>query len=102
MSQQKRLNLNIRLQPVEGTALAEVVKWLNEMSASEKNHKISQVLLMNWLPLARAYSGAEPEEIERAYWNYERWQIYQQSIIRDELKIQGSSPNENRLREKMV
>ena len=102
MSQQKRLSLCVRFQPVEGTPLSEVVKWLNQMSSSEKNYRIRQTLLMNFLPLARAAQGAEQEEIERIYRDFEKWFYQHQSLVRDELKIHGSGSAQNELREKMA
>ena len=40
-TKQKRYSLTIRLQPTEGSLLAEVVKWLNEMPIEEKTETIN-------------------------------------------------------------
>ena len=63
----KRKKLSYRVQPHEGSSLAEVSKWLNKMSTEEKNGKISQILLMTCLPLARADAGASQKEATKNY-----------------------------------
>lgn len=97
MSQPKRCNLNIRLQPLEGSLLADVVKWFNEMPKSEKNQKISQILLMTCIPLAKAELGAEREEVERCYWEFEDWFYQHRFIVRERLKIREKSNWEGNL-----
>ena len=94
MNQLKRYNLNVRLQPIEGSPLAEVVEWFNQMPRREKNQKISQILLMTCLPLARAKRGVVRTELERCYWEFEDWFYQHKFIVKDELKIQGKSEGE--------
>ena len=89
MSRQKRHNLNIRLQPVQGSLLAEVSQWLNEMPIEEKNQIVSNLLLMGCLPLVRADRGAELEELEKSYWDFEQWVCHYKFILRKRLKLEG-------------
>lgn len=87
MSQQKRYSLTIRLQPTAGTLLAEMTKWLNQMPVEEKNEKVTQALLMTYFPLVRADAGAELDELEKCYWEFEQWFYHHRFILRQRLKL---------------
>ena len=102
MDKQKRYSLSYRVRPTEGSLLAEVAKWLNKMSASEKNETISQVLLRTCAPLAKVEAGASRAEIERSYWEFEQWVSYHRFVLRQSLDIQGQLPQSNDLERKVA
>ncbi len=52
-----RKNLSLRLQPYEGTLLAEVVDYLNTLDKEEVNRKVAEILTISLLPLARHERG---------------------------------------------
>jgi hypothetical protein len=64
----KRKSLSIRLQPYEGTTLAEVVEWLNSMERDEMSRLLSEAIVMAYLPYARSAAGETRNEIERCCW----------------------------------
>ena len=68
MSKRKRVSLSVRLQPYEGTLLAEVASWLNSLEREEASRLISEAIVMAYLPYARSSGGAVPEEISRCCW----------------------------------
>ena len=68
MSRRKRVSLSIRLQPYEGSLLAEVANWLKQMEKGEANRRVEEALLMAYLPYARAAQGEDEKEIERCCW----------------------------------
>lgn len=51
--QRKRSSLSLRLQPYEGTPLAEVANYLNSMEKEEATKKVGDILVMCLLPYAR-------------------------------------------------
>ena len=52
-----RKNLSLRLQPYEGTLLAEVVDYLNTLDKEEVNRRVTEILTISLLPLARHERG---------------------------------------------
>jgi hypothetical protein len=52
-----RKNLSLRLQPYEGTLLAEVVDYLNTLDKEEVNRRVAEILTISLLPLARYEQG---------------------------------------------
>lgn len=48
-----RKSLSLRLQPYEGTPLAEVADYLNSLDREEATRKIGEILVMAFLPYAR-------------------------------------------------
>jgi hypothetical protein len=52
-----RKNLSLRLQPYEGTLLAEVVDYLNTLDKEEVNRRVAEILTISLLPLARYERG---------------------------------------------
>jgi hypothetical protein len=48
-----RKSLSLRLQPYEGTPLAEVADYLNGLDKEEATRKIGEILVMAFLPYAR-------------------------------------------------
>ena len=69
MDKNKRVNLSVRLQPYEGSLLAEVAEWLNSLSGGDKNEKISAALTMAYLAYARgAREDISNEELVRCCW----------------------------------
>ncbi len=52
-----RKNLSLRLQPYEGTLLAEVVDYLNTLDKEEVNRRVAEILTISLLPLARHERG---------------------------------------------
>ncbi len=52
-----RKNFHLRLQPYQGTMLAEVVDYLNSKERDEVSQQVANVLLMCFLPLARRDQG---------------------------------------------
>ena len=64
----KRHSFSLRLQPMNGTPLAEVVDWLNALGAQEKKELIGDILTMTCLALARAEAGEPREQVESCYW----------------------------------
>lgn len=61
----RRKSFNLRLQPYEGTLLAEVVVYLNSLERDEANRKIAALLIMCLLPLARQKQGEVFSEQEK-------------------------------------
>lgn len=59
-----RKNLSLRLQPYEGTLLAEVVDYLNTLDKEEVNRRVAEILTISLLPLAR-YERGESERVLR-------------------------------------
>ena len=57
MTTNKRRNFNLRLQPYDGSLLAEVVDYLNSLERDELNKVISDLLISAFLPLARHNAG---------------------------------------------
>ena len=68
MKGKKRVSLSLRLQPYEGTLLAEVASWLNDLERDEAKKMVEAALVMAYLPYARADSGASRDELERCCW----------------------------------
>jgi hypothetical protein len=68
VAKRRRLSLSVRLQPYEGTTLAEVVEWLNSMESSEMSRLLSEAIVMAYLPYARSAAGETLDEIERCCW----------------------------------
>ena len=56
-SKRGRKNLSLRLQPYEGTLLAEVVDYLNTLDKEEVNRRVAEILTISLLPLARHERG---------------------------------------------
>ena len=56
-SKRGRKNLSLRLQPYEGTLLAEVVDYLNTLDKEEVNRRVTEILTISLLPLARHERG---------------------------------------------
>ena len=48
-----RKSLSLRLQPYQGTVLAEVVDYLNSLERDELSQQVGMALIMCFLPLAR-------------------------------------------------
>ena len=57
VSKRGRKNLSLRLQPYEGTLLAEVVDYLNTLDKEEVNRRVTEILTISLLPLARHERG---------------------------------------------
>ena len=68
MKGKKRVSLSVRLQPYEGTLLAEVASWLNGLERDEAKKMVEAALVLAYLPYARAESGASKDEVERCCW----------------------------------
>ena len=47
-----RKSLSLRLQPYEGTPLAEVADYLNSLDKEEATRRIGEILVMAFLPYA--------------------------------------------------
>lgn len=59
-----RKSFTLRLQPYEGTILAEVVDYLNSLDPSEANQNVINSLIMTLLPLARYHQeNCSPEQL---------------------------------------
>ena len=56
-----RKNLSLRLQPYEGTLLAEVVDYLNTLDKEEVNRRVTEILTISLLPLARHERGVSEQ-----------------------------------------
>lgn len=93
--QHNRLNISIRLQPYEGSLLAKIAHWLKEMPIDEKNNLVGHLLVMTCLPLAQAETGADQNEVEKCYWEFENWVHLHRLTLRSRLNIQGNSPCPN-------
>lgn len=52
-----RKSFSLRLQPYQGTVLAEVVDYLNSLERDEVSQQVASALLMCFLPLARRSQG---------------------------------------------
>ncbi|NJO93180.1 MAG: hypothetical protein HC820_00260 [Hydrococcus sp. RM1_1_31] len=94
MVAKERHNFNVRIQPLSGTPLASVVDWFNAMPTSEKNRRVSELLLMTCLPLAMADAGATPSEIERCYWEAEQLWGHYKFTLKQMLQIKNSPTRE--------
>jgi hypothetical protein len=58
-----RKSLSLRLQPYEGTLLAEVIDYLNTLDKDEMNRQIAEILIISMLPLARYDRGVSEQEL---------------------------------------
>jgi hypothetical protein len=65
VSKRQRKNYALRLQPYEGSLLGEVVDYLNGLDRDDANRKISELLTIGLLPLAR-YERGLSERVLRA------------------------------------
>ena len=54
-----RKSLSLRLQPYQGTVLAEVVDYLNSLERDELSQQVGMALIMCFLPLARRSQGED-------------------------------------------
>ena len=69
MDKNKLISLNVRLQPSEGSLLAEVAQWLNSLSGKDKKEKISAALTMAYLAYARGTrEDISDKELVRCCW----------------------------------
>lgn len=69
MDKNQRVNLSVRLQPYEGSLLAEVAEWLNSLPGGDKNERISAALIMAYLAYARgAREDISNKELVRCCW----------------------------------
>lgn len=67
MTKRGRKSFSVRLQPYEGSPMAEVAEFLNALDDREKLRRVEDVLVMCLLPYARLWLGeADPEELRRA------------------------------------
>lgn len=67
MTKRGRKSLSIRLQPYEGSPMAEVAAFLNALDDRDKARRVEDVLVMCLLPYARQWLGEDdPEELRRA------------------------------------
>ena len=70
MNKDSRRNFALRLQPSDGTLLAEVIDWLQSISLAERRNKVEEAFVVMMLPYARkARLGRESEEVESCYWS---------------------------------
>lgn len=61
-----RPSFSLRLQPYDGSLLAEVVQFLNSLDRAEANRRVENVLVMALLAQARLYDEtSSPEERRR-------------------------------------
>ena len=88
MNGQKRYSLTTRLESTEGSLLAEMTKWFNRMPIEEKREKVKEALLMTYWPLVKADAGAEQEELEKCYWEFEQWFYRYRFVLRQRLNLQ--------------
>jgi hypothetical protein len=58
-----RKSLSIRLQPYEGTPMAEVADYLNGLDAGTMQRKIEDLLVLGLLSYARLEQEAAPEKL---------------------------------------
>jgi hypothetical protein len=63
-----RKSLSLRLQPYEGTPLAEVADYLNSLDKEEATRRIGEILVMAFLPYA-SFRNAEckPDTLRSAF-----------------------------------
>ena len=67
MTKRQRKSLSVRLQPYEGSPMAEVAAFLNALDDRDKLRRVEDVLVMCLLPYARQWLGKDdPEELRRA------------------------------------
>ena len=70
MKKSRRRNFMLRLQPDDGTLLAEVVDWLQSIPLGERRQKVEEAFLILMLPYARKAKFEQgSEEIESCYWS---------------------------------
>lgn len=60
-----RPSFSLRLQPYEGSLLAEVVQFLNSLDRAEANRRVENVLVMALLAQARLYDESRSTEERR-------------------------------------
>ena len=92
MNKNNRRSLIIRLQPTEGTPLAEVVDWLNSLPSKDRKEKIDEACLMFLLPLARAEIKQDLDETESCYWDTHNRIIHYMYVMRQILGIRSIQP----------
>lgn len=61
----RRPSFSLRLQPYEGSLLAEVVQFLNSLDRAEANRRVENVLVMALLAQARLYDAEYSGEERR-------------------------------------
>ena len=67
MTKQKaaRASFSLRLQPYDGSLLAEVVNYLNSLDRAEAQRRVENVMVMALLAQARLYDEARSAEERR-------------------------------------
>lgn len=60
-----RASFSLRLQPYEGSLLAEVVHYLNSLDRAEATRRVESVLVMAMLAQARLYDESRSDEERR-------------------------------------
>jgi hypothetical protein len=58
-----RKSLSLRLQPYEGTPMAEVADYLNDLDSGSMQRKVEDLLVLGLLAYARLEQGAEAERL---------------------------------------
>jgi hypothetical protein len=58
-----RKSLSLRLQPYEGTPMAEVADYLNDLDTGSMQRKVEDLLVLGLLAYARLEQGAEAERL---------------------------------------
>ncbi len=62
-----RKSLSLRLQPYEGTLLAEVTDYLNSLEKEEMHSKVAELLVMALLPYARLHQKLSSEQLRNTF-----------------------------------
>ena len=92
MDKNNRRSLVIRLQPSEGRPLAEVIDWLKSMSSEERNEKITEAMLMSFLPYARQMKDGDKKSVESCYWDTHNRLNQYAYVMRQKLEVREIRP----------
>ena len=90
-----RRSLVVRLQPSNGTPLAEVIDWLKSMSSQDRNEKIAEVLIMSCLAYARQAQQENSNSLDSCYWDTHNRLNQYAYVMRQKLRIKGIQPQIN-------
>lgn len=93
MNKDNRRNFTLRLQPSDGTLLAEVIDWLKSMSLRERRKKVEEAFIILMLPYARkARFDKGAEEIEGCYWSTHEQIIQYLYVMQQTLGVKPIQP----------
>lgn len=93
MKKNNRRNFILRLQPGDGTLLAEVTDWLQSIPVEERREKVEEAFIIMMLPyVKKAKIEHEFDEVESSYWNTYNRLMHYLYIMQEKLGIKATQP----------